>query len=281
MRNEAPHRELTVATLNLLHDLTRWDERRALIVNGFKRTLPDVIALQEVVLPLNTAQWLADQLGGYHVHVTPKTGRERRKHPEGIAFLTRFKPLHTDWIALGAQHRVAQLIVIEAAKSTFTLVNSHLYWSVHDSPARLRQVHRLQDWLRAHAQNGGAAPLVICGDFNGQPGSRAILQMRAHYKSAHALKHGREPHWTCPTPVQFSTQRWRKIAMTLAGRATGKAKYKGGGYWRETVDYIFVNEHVDVRECHTVFDDHAPGDPTLYASDHLGLVATIKAKGGA
>jgi endonuclease/exonuclease/phosphatase family metal-dependent hydrolase len=275
MQKERTPCKLKIATLNLLHDMTRWEERRGMIVDGFKRAQPDVIALQEVVLPLNTAQWLADQLGGYQVHVTPKTGRERRKSAEGIAFLTRVPVLHTDWIALGAQHRVAQLMVVDVHGARLTLVNSHLYWSVHDSSARLRQVKRLQGWLRAHAQGGMHAPLAICGDFNGTPGSRAIRQMRVQYKSAHAVTHGREPLWTCPTPVQFSTQRWRKIAMTLAGRATGKAKGKGGGYWRETVDYIFINDRVRVHDCHTVFGDHAPDDPTLYASDHLGLVATV------
>jgi mRNA deadenylase 3'-5' endonuclease subunit Ccr4 len=59
------HTSLIVASLNLLNDLTHWDDRRSLIVAELRRLQPDLIALQEVVLPVNNAQWIADELGGY------------------------------------------------------------------------------------------------------------------------------------------------------------------------------------------------------------------------
>ena len=50
---------VTVATLNILNDASSWPARRQLI------------ALQEVALPANNAQWLADGLGGYTVRLCP------------------------------------------------------------------------------------------------------------------------------------------------------------------------------------------------------------------
>ena len=64
---------ITVATLNLLRDLDRWDERKGLIVDEFRRLQPDLIALQEVALAIDNAHWLAEQLGGYSVHMQAKT----------------------------------------------------------------------------------------------------------------------------------------------------------------------------------------------------------------
>ena len=80
---------LRVATVNILNDLSRWDERRALLARGLDALSPDLIALQEVTDPLgtSTAHWLAGELGGYSVHVCPKTGWGRRR--EGIAVLSR------------------------------------------------------------------------------------------------------------------------------------------------------------------------------------------------
>ncbi len=261
---------VTAATLNLLNDLTRWEQRRWMIVDEFKKTQPDLIALQEVVLPINTAEWLATQLGGYSVHLTPMTGL-RLSLKEGIAVLSRLPVTHAEWLPLGAQHRVAQLLTVKVGRGRLMFANSHLLWSFNDSPARLRQVRRLQHWIAERAGRVRGTPVLVCGDFNGRPNSKAIRQMRAHFHSAYAVKHGHEPRWTCPTPLQFKTQPWRKVFMTLAG----KAARRRDGYLRDTLDYIFVNEHVHVRDCRVALNHHAPGDPTLYASDHLALVASV------
>ncbi len=262
---------ITIATLNLLNDMRRWEERRDLIVDGFKHAKPDLIALQEVVLPENTAAWLATQLGGYSVHLTPKMGARAGKK-EALAILSRLPIQQFASQALGAQNRVAQIAMVHAHGQTLLIANGHLYWSVHDSAARLRQVRVLQAWVHGWQKQHPEAGVVVCGDFNGTPQSRAIKQMRNVFRSAHALKHGAEPAWTCPTPLQFSTQPWRKTVMQLAGMAKDR---KRDTYWKSTLDYIFVSEQVRVHDCHVAFAQHAPNDPTLYASDHLGLVARV------
>jgi hypothetical protein len=42
------------------------------------------------------------------------------------------------------------------------------------------------------------------------------------------------------------------------------------------LDYIWVRGPIEVDACRVVFDRPAIGDPTLYPSDHFGLVATIR-----
>jgi endonuclease/exonuclease/phosphatase family metal-dependent hydrolase len=41
------------------------------------------------------------------------------------------------------------------------------------------------------------------------------------------------------------------------------------------LDYIFVNDRVEVHDGWLAFDRPGVGDPTLYPSDHFGLAATL------
>lgn len=267
---------ITVATLNILNDARRWDERKHMIVEGFKHHRPDLIALQEVMLPVKNAEWLAEQLstpehGSYSLHITPKTGKKHSQF-EGIATLSRLPVDEVHWQDLTTQNRVAQLVHVRVNDQPFIFVNGHFFWHPGDSDQRLRQIQLLKKWIGTHSTSAPEAGVVVCGDFNGTPNSRAIVTMRQHYQSAYASVHGREPYWTCPTPLQWSTQPWRETVMNVLGlAATGKP-----GPWRGTLDYIFVNDQVQVEECHLAFTAHAPHDQTLFPSDHLGLVARVR-----
>jgi endonuclease/exonuclease/phosphatase family metal-dependent hydrolase len=42
------------------------------------------------------------------------------------------------------------------------------------------------------------------------------------------------------------------------------------------LDYIWVRGPIRVQSCRVVFDRPAVDDPTLYPSDHFGLVATLQ-----
>ncbi|HSD83583.1 MAG TPA: hypothetical protein VLG46_06985 [Anaerolineae bacterium] len=46
----------------MLNDLTDWQRRAPLLVDELNTRQPDLITLQEVVLPGNAAQWLADRV---------------------------------------------------------------------------------------------------------------------------------------------------------------------------------------------------------------------------
>jgi endonuclease/exonuclease/phosphatase family metal-dependent hydrolase len=266
---------VSVVTLNLLNDLRRWDERKDLIVSELRHMQPDLIALQEVKLPVNNGQWIAEQLGGYSVHLTPKDGKKHSQE-EALAILSRLPVDDFHSTSLGTQNRVAQCVRVAVDGKRMLLVNGHFFWYPGEHSARSQQIRVLQAWLKKHA-DAEPAGIAVCGDFNGTPETQAIQAMRAplgwaQFESAHVRKHGREPDWTCPTPLQWRHEPWRGAVFHAAGLALQKRR----GPWRGTLDYIFVNEQVKVEECRVVLNQHAPHDPTLYPSDHLGIQATLQ-----
>ena len=262
---------ISVATLNLLRDLDRWDERKGLIVDEFQRLQPDLIALQEVALAIDNAHWLAEQLGGYSVHMQAKTGKKCSK-VEAIAILSRLPVQHTHWLDLRTQNRVALAVQTEIQGAPLLFVSGHFYWFPGDHSHRTRQLQLLKSWLYTLAHNSPQTSMIVCGDFNGTPDMSSLQVMREGFESAHVAHHGHEPDWTCPTPLPFQRTPWRKMVFQVAGLATQK-EFKP---WRGTLDYIFVNRHVLVEECHVAFDQPALHDAGLFASDHLGLSARVK-----
>jgi len=256
-----------VATLNILNDLTHWPERAQLIVKELRALQPDLIALQEVALPANNARWIADRVGDYTVYLSPKAGQRGRR--EGLAILSRLPVEAHETLSLGGQGRVAQRVTIRHRHAHWTFVNAHLYWSLFDDAVRRRQVRRLLDWLSV------GPPAVVCGDFNAQPHYTAIAAMRRRFVSAHATVHGREPEYTCPTPLHRGSgarQTARRAALRLGGLLLKGERTA----WRGTLDYIFVDRSVRVHHCGVAFHGHAPHNPRLYPSDHLGLAATLQ-----
>ncbi|HWE40458.1 MAG TPA: endonuclease/exonuclease/phosphatase family protein [Isosphaeraceae bacterium] len=260
---------LRVATVNVLNDRSRWAERRTLLARGLAALAPDLLALQEVTDPLgaSTAHWLADELGGYSVHVCPKAGWERRR--EGIALLSRLAVERHETIDLGGQRRTAQLVLVRAGGRPVVAANAHLCWPPGVHGPRVRQVERLSAWIAA-IEPGAAA--VVCGDFNATPDSRAVALMRRRFASAHAAAQGREPELTFPTPLAGGGRLRAAVTRGLLRLFTNRP----GATWRGTLDYIFVGPGVRVVDCGVILDRPAPGDPTLYASDHLGLAATLE-----
>jgi|YNPBryunderm2012_1023409.scaffolds.fasta_scaffold14333_2 endonuclease/exonuclease/phosphatase family metal-dependent hydrolase len=256
-----------LVTFNLLNKKpSRWHERRRLIVRELRALQPDVIALQEVSLPHNNAQWLADQLGGYKVYTAPKAGALGAR--EGVATLSRL-PVEARWtINLQAQSRVAQVLRLRLGDQPLIVVNGHFLFHVYNHIKRTQQVRQVLGWLRTSA-NG--CPTIACGDFNATPEMRTIQTMKAAFRSAYELVHGREPEYTCPTPLVYRFNAVRKGLSTLGNLLANRQPRP----WRGTLDYIFVDRHFRVLSCDLVLNAPAEDDPTLYPSDHVGLCATL------
>jgi endonuclease/exonuclease/phosphatase family metal-dependent hydrolase len=268
--------KIKIVTLNLLRDLSRWEQRRSLLVDGLTEVQADIIALQEVALPQDNAAWLAEQLNRrsskdepYVHYLCPKTGQRPK---EGIAILTRLPvEIHTK-LDLGSQNRVAQLIKVVTGEHNLILANLHLFWFPGKSRKRLLQVDRIFKWLDNFSQD---ASVVLCGDFNSPPESPTIQKVEQRFVSAYKVKHGKEPDFTVPTrlPVsklfqtatllRFILTQWKQIRnIDLA--------------WHGTLDYIFVDHQAKVEECELILNHPAPGKPNLYPSDHFGLCANLK-----
>src|SRR5580692_28796 len=82
-----------VVTLNLEQDHKRWEARRPLIAEEIGRLRPDILAFNEVSVPLQTARGLgktAAALTGVAYNLVQQTRVNGLSKVEGEAMLTRF-----------------------------------------------------------------------------------------------------------------------------------------------------------------------------------------------
>ena len=264
-RTAAGKSTLSLVSLNLLDDLTFWDEREPLIVRELEYLQPDVIAFQEVRMSINNAHKIAERLGGYEVFLCPKTGERGRR--DALALLSRLPVQQHDKFALGHQDRVALRVVVEHQGAIWHIATTHTYWHPLDDRTRLYEAERLTEWL---PRNG-----VICGDFNAEPHYPSMLKMKERFRSAHVVKHGHEPDYTCPTPL-FRGAGARNTARRTALNMAGLVSKRKLETWTGVIDFIFVDQAIEVQDCQVAFDQPAGHNRRMYASDHLGLYARLQ-----
>lgn len=104
------------------------------------------------------------------------------------------------------------------------------------------------------------AAILFCGDFNGPP--EEPFHARLHqlgYRSAHRLRHGREPDYTWPTGIQ--------APLMDHGPA-------------ECLDYVYIwaDERYEVRVTDAAVwgKEPSPRDKTLFPSDHAAVKASLE-----
>jgi endonuclease/exonuclease/phosphatase family metal-dependent hydrolase len=253
-----------VATLNLRNTADRWPARRDLLVRQLVALAPEVIGVQELRMVPDQARWITAEVARrsagrlvYRCHRRPKAGAAGLW--EGIGVLSRLPVVSTAWLDLRAraalragwtaQGRVAQRVTVRATGGgTLDVYNAHL--GLGGEALRSAQARRILEWMEGRRPG----PAVLLGDLNARPGSPTIELLSGHLRSAHVVVHGCEPPRTVPTPLR-------------AGAA-------GDG---SVLDYVFVNDMVDVADARMAFDEV---DGTLCASDHYGLVVDLSIPSG-
>lgn len=259
---------LRIVTINILNDLSQWEARRRLLAEGLAVVQPDLVALQEINLPSKNATWLAGQLGMQHMYFTPKSGPEGQS--EGIAILSHLPIQAAQSLELpGPQGRVAQCVEVLAGEIPVYFANGHFFWQPGESETRERQVDMLLSWIKDLT---GSYPTIICGDFNATPETDAIQTMYRHFRSAYLSMHGREPAFTCPTPLKRTL---KSRLVTLRSYFVYLRPQHINPFWRGTLDYIFVDPSSQVNACEVILNQPAEHRSSLYPSDHFGLFADI------
>lgn len=252
--------QLTVATINLRGSADRWQQRRHLLVAELVDRAPELVSLQEISFPIGQGRWLRNQV---NMRLSGSSGRpyqliqKRRRHPvrgyfEGIGILSRLPTVYHEVISLGYDGRLALRANLEvSAHLTIDFVAVHLHHVAYDRQAREEQVLEMCARLSEHRR----VPLqIVAGDFNETPDGPAIRSMKQTFRSAYEARHGYEPLATFPT--------------ALSGATDG---------WAGCLDYIFYSPKAGRALSATLFCDKSdPADDTLYASDHVGLVATLE-----
>lgn len=246
-----------VVTINILFDMECWEKRSKLLVDELKVINADLIALQEINIQEQTGLGLAQQLNMPYMYLVPFQERPYKLGPEyGIAILSRYPFVLEQQLDLHSQGRLAQYVQVNINNQPLIFCNGHYYWQPGATPARMEQFKLLVDWLSELS----SLPIVAVGDFNATPDTPEIEFIREHFTSAYAAHHGQEPEYTCPTPLI-------KPSRSLTPKIEP---------WRGTLDYIFINQRLQIHNCELILTKSAPDNEQIYASDHFGIVAELK-----
>ena len=243
---------LLVATINILNLADRWEERLPLLLSDMAALQPDVIGLQEVVYPLQQDRLLGAAGEGRYEAVRGWAGRPEFGNSLLVkAPLTASEP---ERLELGLQ-RAAHRVRIDLPGGTrLVFAVAHLHHLPADAGKRDKQAAALLAWLEEAPAHDA---MVVVGDFNASPDEAAAHRMcDAGFQSAYELANGADPAVTWPSGLQAP-------AMDTDGEPS-------------CLDYIWVRGAVAVEEARLFADRPAVGDPTLYPSDHLGIVARLR-----
>jgi endonuclease/exonuclease/phosphatase family metal-dependent hydrolase len=251
-REEPAVDRLHVASLNIRNLADRWDERLPLLLADMAALQPSVIGLQEVVYPLQQDRVIGAGGAARYAEVRGWAGR-----PEyGNSMLIR------EDLAVDAYERVdlglgrsAHRVVVALPRGGRLVVSvTHLHHVVEDAASRDGQATALLAWLDASLAADGQ---VVMGDFNAEPREPTYARMvAAGFRSAHAEANGEEPPVTWPSGLQAP-------AMDTDGDPG-------------CLDYIWLRGSARAVSARVAWDRPAVGDPTLYPSDHFGIVAEVE-----
>jgi len=241
-----------VATLNILNLADRWAERLPLILADMAALQPDLLGLQECVYVMQQ-----DRLIGAAGEARYGVVRGWAGRPEyGNSLLVR-EPLvaaEEDRLDLGFNRAAHRAVIALPGGTSVLVVVTHLHHLGPDEAVRDEQARQLLEWLATAPPTDAQ---IVMGDFNADPAEPAVARMRANgFSSAYAEANGSDPAVTWPSGLQAP-------AMDTDGSP-------------ECLDYIWIRGAVRVASARLGFDRPAADDPTLYPSDHLGIVAHLE-----
>jgi len=242
--------ELLVATLNLRNIADRWVERLPLLLADMAALQPHLLGLQECVFAVQQDRVLAAAgAARYRIH------RGWAGRPEyGNAILSReaLEARDPERLDLGRSRSALRVTVATPAGANLVCAVTHLHHLPDDAAVRDTQTRALIDWL---ADDDG--PLIVVGDFNADPAEPAYRRMTdAGFRSAHLEANGTEPPLTWPSGI-----------VAPGGDDEGEPG---------CLDYIWLRGPIVAESSGLAFDRPATDDPTLYPSDHFGLVARVR-----
>jgi len=244
---------LDVATLNLRNIADRWPERLPLLIADMAALQPDLIGFQECVFAVGQDRILAAAGTSRYTIRQGWAGR-----PEyGNSVLVREPMLvaeeGTERLDLGGKRSALRVRIRLTDGVMLDFVVTHLHHVPAAEGVREAQARELAAWLAARPDSTAT---IVVGDFNAEPVEATYrVMLEAGYRSAFAEVNGTEPAVTWPSGIQ----------------AEGMDTDGDPG----CLDYIWLRGAIRALDCRLAFDRPAAGDPSLYPSDHFGLVARV------
>jgi endonuclease/exonuclease/phosphatase family metal-dependent hydrolase len=246
--------KIRVATLNMEQDHKRWEQRRGLIIEQLAAIDPDLFAMNEVCIPLQTARWIQRTMRERHGRdyaLVQQTRVNGLSAVEGEALLTRLPIVETGNLDYRTRDIVALVARVKAGENAVDVYVTHQYMSRGDESLRLYQAQQLLAWIESRDDAGAT---IVCGDFNATLDARSAALMATRFR----------PTQTAPT------------AFTPLADDAGNVTHP---YWRRMdrcIDFIWVSDELAVMESAVCFNQGAAQDPSLYPSDHAGVWADLR-----
>ena len=244
---------IRIATLNMEQDHKRWTLRRDLIIDELAAIDPDLFAINEVSIPLQSARWIQTTMRSRHNRhyaLVQQTRVNTLSAVEGEALLTRLPIVETGNLDLRTRDIVALVARVLAGTTPIDVYVTHLYMSRGDESLRVYQVGQLLEWIESR---NDASIRIVCGDFNATLDQPSAARMAKHFR----------PTQTAPT------------AFTPLADSDGSVSHPTWPRMDRCIDYIWIAGALDVAASAVCFDRGHPADPTLYPSDHAGVRADL------
>src|SRR3990172_1181902 len=256
--------DLSLITFNVYNNAATFDQRLPLILDTLRRADADVVALQEVPPGRGVTEALARDIDHAHwaevTFVRPDDG-----WTEALAILSRLPISAREAVNLRQGVPNCLRVRIAAGEGDFDLYNCHLH--PRDSGLRQQEAARILD----HMDREPGLAAVLCGDFNAVPSGRTMELLFSRLRSAYEMKHNHHPATTFPTPLRADL-----IASTaFSARREARPEDSSGGVGA-VLDYVLIRRgEFGVKDAITIGDEPAATDPTLWPSDHYGLLVRL------
>ena len=244
---------IRIATLNMEQDHKRWNARRDLIIEQLAAIDPDLFAMNEVCIPLQTARWIRATMRerhGKHYALVQQTRVNGLSAVEGEALLTRLPIVETGNLDYRTRDIVALVARVLAGTTPIDVYVTHLFMSRGDESLRVYQVGQLLEWIESR---NDAPARIVCGDFNATLDQPSAARMARHFR----------PTQTAPT------------AFTPLADSDGSVSHPTWPRMDRCIDYIWIAGSLEVAASAVCFDAGHPADPTIYPSDHAGVRADL------
>jgi endonuclease/exonuclease/phosphatase family metal-dependent hydrolase len=245
--------KIRIATLNMEQDHKRWELRRDLIIEQLAAIDPDLFAMNEVCIPLQTARWIQQTMlsrYGRQYALVQQTRVNGLSAVEGEALLTRLPIVETANFDFRTRDMVALVARVMAEATPIDVYVTHLFMSRGDESLRVYQVKQLLEWIDTRDD---ATRRIVCGDFNATLDKPSAALMAERFR----------PTQTTPT------------AFTPLADDAGNVSHPTWPRMDRCIDYIWIGGELTVQSSAVCFDRGHPSDATLYPSDHAGVWADL------
>lgn len=246
--------KIRIAMLNMEQDHKRWDLRKHLIIEQLAAIDPDLFAMNEVCIPLQTARWIQKTMRekyGRDYALVQQTRVNGLSTVEGEALLTRLPIVETGNFDYRTRDIVALVARVMAGNQPVDVYVTHLFMSRGDESLRVYQAHQLLEWIAARDDVDAR---IVCGDFNASLDKPSAKLMASRFA----------PTQTQPT------------AFTPLADDAGNVSHPTWQRMDRCIDYIWIAGPLATVESKVCFDRGRPTDPALYPSDHAGVWADLE-----